>query len=51
MIKLIIPFCICYLLSFDAMVKNPVAGYIVFMGSTIGLSTILWNINYGEKSK
>lgn len=49
--KLIIPFFICYLLSFDAMVRNPIAGYIVFIGSTAGLTTILWNIDYGKKSK
>lgn len=51
MSKLIWPFRICYLLSFDAMVRNPIAGYIVFMGSTLGISTILINYAYPKKEK
>jgi hypothetical protein len=47
--KLIWPFAICYFLSFDAMARNTVAGYIAFMGSTIGASLILFNYNYPKQ--
>lgn len=49
--RLLIPFAICYFLSFDAMTKNVAAGYIAFIGSTLGVSLILFNYNYPEEPK
>lgn len=49
--RLLIPFAICYFLSFDAMNRNPVAGYVAFIGSTLGVSIILFNYNYPKEPK
>ena len=49
--RLLIPFAICYFLSFDAMTRNVAAGYTAFIGSSLGVSIILFNYNYPKEPK
>ena len=49
--RLLIPFAICYFLSFEAMVRNVTAGWIVFIGSSLGASIILFDYDYPKKPK